>query len=628
METKLLEKINSPKDLKSFSIKDLENLSSEIRNKILQIVSKNGGHLSSNLGVVELTVALHRVFNSPKDKFIFDTSHQTYAHKILTDRNKNFHTLRQFEGICGFSSPKESIHDPFFCGHCGAAFSQSLGLAKNRDFLKEDYHIIPIIGDGSLTCGMTLEALNNIDKKMGKFILILNDNKMAISKNVGNITNILTKLINNPTSNKIYLELQNFLSKIPKCGSFLSKKGEKFKNLIKTLTGNAIFFEQFHLSYIGPIDGHNIKKMIDTFSKLKNLKKPVLIHVITKKGKGLKAAILNPTSYHGVKPFNIETGKISLSNTKTFSQIFGDFLVELGKENKNLFAITPAMLSGSNLLKFKQNFPNRCIDVGIAESHCITFAGALGIKNIKVIASIYSTFLQRAFDNIFHDVTLQNSNIIIAIDRAGFSGKDGTTHHGIYDIAFLNALPNIIIAQPKDGNTLKSILKNAINWQKPTAIRFPNIATNESSLFEQKIAIGKGQILSSGKDLLIIPLGHMYKIAFEIKEILKTENINPTIVDPIFIKPLDTSLFTSLLFNHKFIITIEEHSLNSGFGVIFNNFLIKQNSHHKIMNFGIPDEFIEHGKNEDLLKKIGLDAKEIAKKILKKFNLKKECQPI
>lgn len=624
----ILDKINSPKDLGSLSIDDLKKLSDEIRDRIIRVLSINGGHLSSNLGIVELTIALHKVFDSPNDKFIFDTSHQSYTHKLLTGRHSQFDTLRQFKGICGFSHPDESKHDHFFGGHAGSTFSLALGLAKTRDLNNENYHVLPVMGDGSFTCGLTLEALNNIPSDLKRFIVILNDNNMAISKSVGNIKNILSKIINNPKSNKIYLELLEKLSKIPNIGNFLANQGQKIKQSLKNLVSSGSFFEYFGLTYIGPIDGHDIKKMIDTFSALKEMQKPVIVHLLTTKGKGLDAAKENPTGYHGVRPFNIKNGQfLQTKKRATFPLVFGDHLLQMAKEDPSIVVLSPAMLSGSCLSKFKESFPNRCFDVGIAEGHCITYAGGMAYKGKnKVVVSIYSTFLQRALDNLFHDVCLQKLPVVFAIDRAGISGPDGSTHHGIYDLGFLNSMPNMVITQPRDGKILKELLSNSFSYNRPLAIRYPNLPCDDPLIFLKKpISFGKGQILKKGKDLLLIPLGHMYKTAFEVSKILEKESIDVTIADPIFIKPLDCELFIELFSSHPYIATIEEHCLSSGLGSIINSFAVKHGFvNNQIINFGICDTFIQHGKNEELLKQIGLDGESIAKTILRQFEITKK----
>jgi 1-deoxy-D-xylulose-5-phosphate synthase len=617
-------------NLKTLNIEKLNVLSYQIRKKIISVLSKNGGHLSSNLGIVDLTIALHYVFNSPLDKFIFDTSHQTYTHKILTNRSEKFHTLRQYMGISGFAHPEESEHDHYYSGHAGTALSIGLGLAKNRDCEKRAEHILPILGDASFTCGLTLEALNNMPSDLTKFILVLNDNKMAISQNVGNIKNILSRLINNPKANNFYNEIFEFLKKIPSLGPRLAKNAKKVKESIKNLVSPAAFFEHFGLSYIGPIDGHDIEKMVDTFEKAKNSNMPVIIHVLTTKGKGMPLAIQNPTPYHGVKPFDIDTGKFlnEITNKKTFPKIFGSEMVKLGVKHKNLFVLTPAMSQGSCLVEFSKKFPTRFMDVGIAEGHCVTYAAGLANKNKNIVfVSIYSTFFLRAFDNVFHDVCMQNLPVIFALDRSSLSGPDGCSHHGIYDISFLNTLPNMVIVQPRNAKIFKEVLSESIKWKKPTAIRYPNKYASDENIedktYLKMIEFGKAQILSStGNDILIVSLGHMYETAKIVQEnLINEKNITSTIVDPIFLKPLDEEIFSNLLKSHKMVITIEEHSLKGGLGSIINNFIAVNDFTNilKVKNFGIPDRIIHHGDSKSLLKELSLDSESITKKTIESF---------
>ena len=623
MEYPFLSKIQGPQDLRSFSLEELSLLAEEIRQRIIEILSINGGHLSSNLGIVELTIALHSVFLSPQDKFIFDVSHQSYPHKLLTGRNSRFDTIRQLEGLCGFCDPKESPYDHFYAGHAGTALSLALGSAKARDLQKGKEHILPILGDASLTCGLTLEALNNIPKDLSSFVVILNDNAMSISKNVGNIKNIMSRLLSNPISNKLYHEIQQMVAKVPGYGVQLAKQGQKFTESIKHLVSPAAFFEQFGLTYVGPIDGHDIGKMIHTFQALQEIKRPIIVHVMTIKGKGMPIAIQNPTSYHGVKPFDLISGKFLPTpvNKPTFPKIFGKHLHLMAKRDPDIIAITPAMTAGSCLEEFINEFPDRCLDVGIAEGHAVTFAGGLAYsKKKRVFVVIYATFLQRALDNLFHDVCLQGLPVIFAIDRAFISGPDGPTHHGIYDISFLYAMPNMIIAQPRNGHLLKELMESALSFGRPTAIRYPNLTTEEPLQPLQKRDIGKAEVLYAGKKIAIIALGHMYKTAFEVKTLLEEEDIEPTIVDPIFLKPLDKELFIDLLSSHEYIVTIEEHAINVGLGMVMNNFAMKNGfSHITMMNFGVEDIFVQHGKNSDLYSRLGLDASSIAKKILQRF---------
>lgn len=620
-----LPEITSPQDIKECSLLELKGLAQEIRNTIIDTLAINGGHLASNLGIVELTIALHRVFSSPEDKLIFDVSHQSYTHKLLTGRYGDFSKIRCFKGLAGFTNPKESSHDHFHAGHAGTALSLALGLAKNRDLSGRDEHILPVMGDASLTCGLTLEALNNIPKNLRRFLVILNDNKMSISNSVGAISNILSRIVNHPRSNKLYSEIESLLLKVPGVGETLAKQGHKLKESVKNLVSTAPFFEQFGLTYVGPIDGHDIKKLIDVFEALKGAQHPILVHVLTQKGKGMETASQNPTSYHGVKPFDKVTGKFLASASKgtTFPKVFGKHLLQMAKSDPSLVAITPAMASGSCLEPFMKAFPERCLDVGIAEGHAVTYAGGIAYgKKMKVVTSIYATFLQRAMDNLFHDVCLQESPVVFAIDRAGLSGPDGCTHHGIYDISFLNAMPNQVICQPRDGHLLKELLESAFHWNRPTAIRYPNLSTVERDAPLQKREIGTGEILQEGKEIALVALGHMVDTAREVATFLEHHHIKATLVDPVFIKPLDTDLFMHLLSTHNYIVTLEEHALSGGFGMILNSFAVRnQFTNVQILNFGIPDTFVAQGSRTELLAEMGLDATSITKQIVEQFEV-------
>ncbi len=627
MSDNTLANIKNPSDISRLSIEELTQLASSIREKIRQVLSVTGGHLASNFGVVELTIAMHKVFASPKDKFIFDVSHQTYVHKLLTGRYDRFDRIRQFKGLCGFSNPKESEHDHFYAGHAGTALSLALGAAKNRDLDSRDEYVIPVIGDATLTCGTALEALNNIPHHLKKFIVILNDNNMSISENVGAITQILSRLLSNPTANKIYQELESIVSKIPAYGKTLAQKGHKLTESLKNLVSPAVFFEQYGLSYIGPIDGHDIKKLIEVFEGVKDSTWPVIIHVLTKKGQGMQEAISNPTSYHGAKPFCLSTGLFlpTAGNKTSFPKVFGSHILKMAEKDASLVTITPAMSAGSCLDDFMKKFPDRCLDVGIAESHSVTFAGGLAYgKKIKVVVSIYATFLQRAFDNLFHDVCLQELPVIFAIDRAGISGPDGSTHHGIYDISFLNAMPNMVIAQPRNGHILKELMESAFSYERPTAIRYPNMSTDESDIPLQHRPLGKGEVLVKGKGILIIGLGVMTEMALKVANNLKDFGILSTVLDPIFVKPLDTDLLCQLLTEHDFVVTIEEHSLISGMGSILNHFFMTHGYNHcQVMNFGIPEAFLEQGTHAEILNEIGLTPENITEQIQRRLATKK-----
>jgi 1-deoxy-D-xylulose-5-phosphate synthase len=611
------------RDLKKLTLSELEQLAQELRQRIIDVLSINGGHLASNLGTVELTVALHKVFQSPDDKFIFDVSHQTYAHKLLTGRSQQFDRIRQFKGLCGFAHPKESPHDHFYAGHAGTALSLALGVAKNRDLTKRKEHIIPVLGDASLTCGLTLEALNNIPKDLNRFIVLLNDNRMSISHNVGAMTHILSRFINNPRSNKIYLEIEHLLSKIPGYGAALAKHGIRLKESVKNLVSTAPFFEQFNLAYVGPVDGHDIEKLTSVLEDLKDAAQPVLLHVLTVKGNGMESATENPISYHGCKPFDKTTGKFLPSPSKpTFPSIFGRHILKMAENDPSLVAITPAMPAGSCLEEFMNRFPERCLDVGIAEGHAVTFCGGIAYgKKMKVVCSIYSTFFQRAFDNLFHDVCLQELPVVFAVDRGGISGPDGSTHHGIYDIAFLNAMPNMVICQPRDGHVLKELLESAFQWQRPTAIRYPNMATEDNQAPLIRRDMGVGEILAAGKQIAIIALGHMCQTALQVRELLLPHGIEATIIDPIFVKPLDQDLFLDVLSTHPYVVTLEEHALNGGLGMIFNSFLVRNKfTQTHVLNLGIPDTFLEQGSHKEIIQEIGLSPEAIAQQILSEFS--------
>lgn len=623
----LLAAIKSPQDLKNLMPEQLIQLAAEIRKKIIDVMSVNGGHLASSLGSVELTIALHRVFHSPTDKLIWDVGHQTYPHKLLTGRYDRFTTVRQYQGLCGFTHPKESPYDHFHAGHAGTALSLALGVAHTRDLNDGNEYVIPVIGDATLTCGVSLEALNNIQRDMKRFIVILNDNAMSISKNVGAITGILSRMISNPTISKWHQELDNLISKIPSYGPTLAQQGRKLSESLKNLVSEGAFFEQYGLNYIGPIDGHDVHKMIEVLEGIKNSQWPVVIHLLTNKGHGMEVASNNPITYHGAKPFCLHTGKFhpAKNNQPTFPKIFGKEILQMAEEDEKIVVITPAMLQGSCLDDLREKIPSRCLDVGIAESHAVTFAGGLAYEGkSKVVVSIYATFLQRALDNLFHDVCLQELPVVFCIDRAGLSGPDGSTHHGIYEISFLNAMPNMVIAQPRDGQVLKELMHSAFSYQRPTAIRYPNMATDEAAKPLQHRPVGKGEVLVRGKGMLIFALGHMNKTALEVREKMKALGIMATVADPVFIKPLDSELLCDLLMDHDRIITLEEHVVSSGLGAILNNFLMGQGyGQLQVLNIGIPESFPEHGQYDKLIDALGLTTEKIFQRIISHFSIKK-----
>lgn len=626
----LLNTIDHPKDIKSLSIGQLESLAKEIRQRIIEVMSVNGGHLASSLGAVELTLALHHVFDTPNDRLIWDIGHQTYSQKLITGRRDTFKTVRQFKGLSGFCQPDESPFDHFHTGHAGQALSLALGVAKARDLNQSSEYVVPIIGDAALSCGLTLEALNNMSRELKRFVVILNDNKMSISQNVGRISHILSRILSNPTCSKLHQELDALIHRIPSVGERLTEYGHRITSSVKNLVSPAVFFEHFGLSYIGPIDGHDIKKVIDTLQGVRDSAWPVLVHVVTRKGEGMAQAVNNPTPYHGARPFCIQTGKFhpSTSTKRTFPKIFGNHVLKMADQDPTLVAVTPAMSAGSCLDDFMTRYPDRCIDVGIAEGHCVTYAGGLayGRRN-KVIACLYSTFLQRAFDNVYHDVCLQELPVVFAIDRAGIAGGDGAMANGIYDIGFLNAMPNMIIAQPRDGKVLTELLDAVFSYNRPTAIRYPNIPAEEPTGPYIQRELGRAELLAKGEELLLIGLGHMAYTALEVKQLLQSEGINASVMDPIFVKPLDSEMLCDLLLTHQKIVTIEEHSLQSGLGAILNHFLLCNGyTNVQVANFGIPETFVQQGSHQELLNELKLTPSHIHQTILQKLYSNKETQ--
>lgn len=583
----MLDSIQSPDQLSSLCIEELEQLAAEIRQRIVEILSKTGGHLASNLGSVELTLALHFVFDSPIDQFIFDVSHQTYTHKMLTGRLGQFQRLRQYKGLCGFSYPPESPHDLFHAGHAGTALSLGLGCATSRDLNGEEHHVIPVIGDATLSCGLSLEALNNIPSDLKRFLVILNDNAMSISQNVGGISSILQEV---------------------SCQRL----------------GSASFFEQFGLSYVGPIDGHDLRKLIPLLEAVKHSEKPLLLHLLTQKGQGISPAEKDPITYHGVKPFNPTTYKFipHPAPSPTFPKVLGRELVKMGEEDEDLVVITPAMSVGSSLIDFFQKFPHRGFDVGIAEGHAVTFAGGIAKGGKRVICSIYSTFLQRALDNLFHDVALQELPVVFTIDRGGLSGPDGSTHHGIFEIGFLRMMPEMVICQPRDGQLLAELLNESFSWRRPTAIRFPNQSTNGPSLPSKKRPLGQGEKLADGKDLAILALGHMTKSAMQVRSLLLEMGIEASVLDPIFVKPLDQELLRNELKSHRRLVTLEEHSLKGGLAAEVREQLSGFSFDH--LALGIPDTFVPHGGYGDLIEELGLSPKRIVQSIEHHFSFKRQ----
>ena len=611
-----LDKINSPEDLKKLNINEMEELADEIRQFLIKSISKTGGHLASNLGVVELTLALHKVFDSPKDKLIWDVGHQSYIHKIITGRKDDFKTLRQLNGLSGFPKENESEHDIFDTGHSSTSISVGLGIACARDIKREDFNVVSVIGDGSITGGMALEAINHLGYLNKKMIIILNDNEMSIDENVGGMSRYLSSIIRNAKANQVKDKIEKILS-LTKAGNFIYKTADKVKDGIisKFTPQDCELFESLGVKYYGPIDGHNIKELIDILNKAKNKKGPVLLHVITEKGKGYEYAEHEPNKYHGVSKFNIEQG-VKSSSEESISSHVGKKLTNMADEDESIVAITAAMPSGTGLNNFAISYPYRYYDVGIAEQHATTFAAGLAKEGMKPYFAVYSSFLQRGFDQVIHDVSITKKNVTFLIDRAGLVGNDGETHHGVFDLSYLNMVPNITVMAPKDTKELDLMMDLSREIDGPVAIRYPR---GNSYYIERgsynKINIGTYEVLEEGNDILVLAIGNMVKKALSARDILIKDNINPTIVNARFLKPMDEDLLHDLLKNHSKVVTIEDNVISGGFGSRINKFIIDNNYNVKIENIGIPDKFVEHGNVDELFETIGMSDEQIANRI-------------
>ena len=611
-----LDKINSPEDLKKLNINEMEELSAEIRQFLIKSISKTGGHLASNLGVVELTLALHKVFDSPKDKLIWDVGHQSYIHKIITGRKDDFKTLRQLNGLSGFPKENESEHDIFDTGHSSTSISVGLGIACARDIKREDFNVVSVIGDGSITGGMALEAINHLGYLNKKMIIILNDNEMSIDENVGGMSRYLSSIIRNAKANQVKDKIEKILS-LTKAGNFIYKTVDKVKDGIisKFTPQDCELFESFGVKYYGPIDGHNIKELIDILNKAKNKKGPVLLHVITEKGKGYEYAEHEPNKYHGVSKFNIEQG-VKSSSEESISSHVGKKLTNMADEDESIVAITAAMPSGTGLNNFAISYPYRYYDVGIAEQHATTFAAGLAKEGMKPYFAVYSSFLQRGLDQVIHDVSITKKNVTFLIDRAGLVGNDGETHHGVFDLSYLNMVPNITVMAPKDTKELDLMMDLSREIDGPVAIRYPR---GNSYYIERgsynKINIGTYEVLEEGNDILVLAIGNMVKKALSARDILIKDNINPTIVNARFLKPMDEDLLHDLFKNHSKVVTIEDNVISGGFGSRINKFIIDNNYNVKIENIGIPDKFVEHGNVDELFETIGMSDEQIANRI-------------
>lgn len=616
---KILDGINSPSDLKKLSYGELEILSDELRDYIIEVVSENGGHLASNLGVVELTLALHRIFDSPEDKIIWDVGHQSYIHKVVTGRRESFKTLRKRGGISGFPKRAESIHDVFETGHSSTSISAALGMAKARDLAGENYSVVAVIGDGALTGGMAFEALNHAGDFPTNLIVILNDNEMSISHNIGGLSNYLSRLRTEPAYFRFKGRIETILNKIPVVGESMFKTAEKLRDWLKYLVVPGVFFEELGFKYFGPIDGHDIRKLEDVIKRAKSYNGyPVLIHVVTVKGKGYSIAESKPSKYHGISPFFIENGELKAKNSnKTYSDVFGDTLLELAEENEKIVAVSAAMGEGTGLSGFSSKHKDRFFDVGIAEQHATTFCAGLAAAGLRPVFAVYSTFLQRAYDQIVHDVCNQNLNVVFAIDRAGIVGSDGETHQGVFDISYLRHIPNIRIMSPKDGQELTNMLRLAVSLEGPSAIRYPRGKVRKFDFPHTSLELGKSEVIAEGEDGVIISEGNMFFRALEVWEKLKQAGRSFTLVNARFIKPLDEELLAELSKKHKVIYTMEDNIISGGFGSSILELFSKQNTDVKVRIIGYDDSFIPHGEKEELYLLKNMDTESIFNTIMK-----------
>lgn len=624
---KLLDSYSDIKEVKHMSYEQLEEFAQDIREFLIDSVSKTGGHLASNLGVVELTLSLYKVFDFNIDKLVWDVGHQSYVHKILTGRANRFDTLRKYNGLSGFPKREESKYDIFETGHSSTSISAALGMARARDLKNKKSEVVAVIGDGALTGGMAFEALNDMGYKKTKIIIILNDNEMSIGKNVGGLSTYLSKIRMDPKYNKLKHELDVTLRKIPTIGRGMADSIEKIKDGIKQVIVPSMLFEDMGIKYLGPIDGHNIKELTKVMSLAKNIDEPVIIHTITKKGKGYSYAEKNPDRFHGIGPFNCDSGEICATTGDTYSSVFGDEIVKLAGTNNNIVAITAAMRDGTGLSKFSEKFPKRFFDVGIAEQHAVTLAAGMASEGLKPVFAVYSTFLQRAYDQVLHDVCIQKLPVIFAIDRAGIVGEDGETHQGIFDLSYLSSMPNMTIMAPKCMEELRFMLGFAVNQNYPIAIRYPRGKDNSKVKLQalETFTKGKWEVLfntlneekSNNKKVAIVAVGKMVQTAVLVREKLQQFNVETEVINACFVKPIDKELIERLTDADYTIVTLEDNLLLGGLGSLLLQHTSTLKSPAKVLNLGFKDEFVTHGSMDILYKLYGLDVNGITESILK-----------
>lgn len=616
---RLLDSIKKTNDIKKIDIEKLPQLAEEIRRFLLEHVSKTGGHLASNLGIVELTIALHYCFNPEKDRIVWDVGHQSYVHKLLTGRKDKFNTLRQLDGLSGFPKPNESICDAFAAGHSSTSISAALGMVMARDLKKTNEKVIAVIGDGSITGGLAYEGLNNTGRSNRDIIVILNDNQMSISSNVGAMSRHLRDIRTEPAYLNAKAGVHKILSKVPVLGKPIDKTIEKVKNTIKYMLFSGIMFEELGFTYVGPLDGHNTDELIRTFEKIKNMHGPILVHVKTIKGKGYRFAEKMPWKYHGVTAFDLKTGKPIKKKGRSYSAVFGDKMICMAEKNKNIVAISAAMVSGTGLDGFQLRFPDRTFDVAIAEQHAVTFAAGLAMRGLTPVFAVYSTFLQRAYDQIIHDVAFQNLHVVFAIDRAGVVGADGETHQGIFDLSYLQHIPNMTVMAPSTGDELERQLEFAVGMTTPVAVRYPREDAFEYDKCDKSpIEYGRARLIRDGSGVAIISAGAMLKEVIKAEEMLNADGLFPMIYDARFIKPLDKEMVKNCCMKCKSIVTVEDNVTEGGFGSVVK-IEASDCGNCKVTNIGFEDKFIEQGTREELFMRYGLDCESIYRKVKEIF---------
>jgi 1-deoxy-D-xylulose-5-phosphate synthase len=614
--TALLDNIEGPRDLKKLSLAQMQVLAKEIRERIISVVSETGGHLAPSLGVVELAVAIHYCFDSPKDKIIWDVGHQAYAHKLITGRREKFQRLRMKGGVSGFPRIDESEHDAFGTGHASTSISAALGLACARDILGDDYHVLAVIGDGALTGGIAYEGLNQAGHLRKDLIVVLNENKMSISRNVGAMSHYLTRLISAPVYRRFEADVWELLGKIPTFGGKAQSLGGRIKESLKSLVLPGILFEELGFRYYGPVDGHDIEQLVRVLRHIKEFNGPQLLHVITTKGKGYSHAEKDATKFHGIGSFDKKTGKLEKSSDfPSYTQVFGKTITRLAERHRDIVAITAAMPDGTGLTLFRDTFPDRFFDVGIAEQHAVTFAAGMARAGMKPVAAIYSTFLQRAFDQIIHDVALQKLNVAFAIDRGGLVGEDGPTHHGVFDLSYLTQIPNMVVMAPKDENELRNMLATMIEYgDGPIAVRYPRDYGYGVPMDKEPhvLEIGKAEVLRRGGDVALVGIGSMVRTCSEAAELLAQDGVDCSVVNARFAKPLDADTLCIIAGSSRLVVTVEENSAPGGFGSSVAHLLLDRAVNMPVTILGLPDRFVAHGTRQELLSEVGLSADGIA----------------